>query len=68
MKNPSDLQQLMAFASEKGASYWLGVLPLTDHGFDLHKGAFRDALSLHYGWQLIDLYTISLCLWEEFHN
>ena len=31
------------------------MLPLTEHGFSLHKGAFRDALSLCYGWQLIPL-------------
>ena len=27
------------------------ALPLTEHGFALHKGAFRDALYLRYGWQ-----------------
>ena len=27
------------------------ALPLTDYGFCLHKGAFRDALCLQYGWQ-----------------
>ena len=58
---PSDLQQSMAFASEKGASCWLGVLPLTEHGFDLHKGAFRDALSLCYGWQLSHLPSHCVC-------
>ena len=26
------------------------VLPLTDHGFALHKSAFHDALALRYGW------------------
>jgi len=26
------------------------VLPIEEHGFALHKGAFRDALCLHYGW------------------
>ena len=31
------------------------MLPLTEHGFNLHKGAFQDALSLRYGWQLIHL-------------
>ncbi len=39
-------------AKEKGASSWLSVLPIDDHGFSLHKGAFRDALCLRYGWPL----------------
>jgi len=26
------------------------VLPLTEHGFILHKSAFHDALALRYGW------------------
>ena len=37
-------------AGEKGASTCLTVLPLKCHGFALHKGAFRDALCLRYGW------------------
>ena len=36
-------------AKEKGASLWLSI---DDHGFSLHKGAFRDALCLRYGWPL----------------
>ena len=35
---------------KKGASTWLSVLPLEEYGFALHKGAFRDALALRYGW------------------
>ena len=27
------------------------ALPLSEHGFVLHKGAFRDALCLRYGWR-----------------
>jgi len=34
---------------EKGASNWLTVL-IEEFGFTLHKGAFRDALALRYGW------------------
>ena len=33
-----------------GFMSWLSVLPIEDHGFALHKGAFCDALCLHYGW------------------
>ena len=40
----------MELASEKGASSWLTALPLTEFGFSLHKGAFRDAVALRYGW------------------
>ena len=29
-----------------GVSSWLSVLPISDHGFALHKGAFHDALQL----------------------
>ena len=36
---------------EKGASSWLSVLPLDDHGLPLHKGAFGDAICLCYGWK-----------------
>ena len=40
----------MDLSQEKGASTWLSVLPLEEYGFALHKGAFRDALALRYGW------------------
>ena len=33
-------------SKEKGASNWLTVIPIEEHGFTLHKGAFRDALTL----------------------
>ncbi len=44
------LRRAVDLASEKGASSWLTSLPLSGFGFTLHKGAFRDALSLRYGW------------------
>ena len=37
-------------ASETGTSSWLTTLPIREHRFVLHKGAFRDALCLRYGW------------------
>ena len=40
----------MMISAEKRASSWLTVLPIAEHGFALHKGAFRDALCLRYGW------------------
>ena len=44
------LQRASAVSSEKGTSSWLSVLPIAEHGFALHKGAFRDAFCLQYGW------------------
>ena len=47
---PDDLRRIVQLSSEKGASSWLSVLPIEEYGFALHKGAFRDALCLRYGW------------------
>ena len=47
---PASLRRIVSLSSEKGASSWLSVLPIEEHGFALHKGAFRDALCLRYGW------------------
>ncbi len=49
--NPQ-LQRSVELAQEKGSSAWLTVLPVAEHGFLLHKGEFRDALCLRYGWNL----------------
>jgi hypothetical protein len=43
---PDNLQRSVKLASEKGSSTWLTVLPLSEHGFALHKGAFCDVLAL----------------------
>ena len=45
------LKFAMSLAQEKGASSWLTALPIEEHGFTLHKGAYRDALALRYEWQ-----------------
>ena len=39
-------------ASEKGASSWVTAIPLYEHSTVLHKGDFRDAMCLRYGWDL----------------
>ncbi len=49
-KLPPSLITAMTLAMEKGASSWLTVLPLAEHGFALHKSAFHDALALRYCW------------------
>ena len=46
------LKRQVDLAKERGASSWLSVLPIEDQGFHLHKGEFRDALCLRYGWTL----------------
>ena len=48
-------------AEEKGVSSWLTAVPLREYGFDLHKGAFRDAMALRYGWKPADLPTSCVC-------
>ena len=50
-KLPHKKQKAMMISAEKGASSWLTTLPIAEHGFALHKGAFRDALCLRYGWR-----------------
>ena len=47
-----ELKRCVDLSQEKGSSSWLSVLPLEEHGFYLHKGEFRDALDLRYGWKL----------------
>ena len=47
---PNSLKRVKELASEKGASSWLTALPITDHGFRLHTGAFHDALCLRHKW------------------
>ena len=56
-----DLCRIVQLSSEKGASSWLSVLPIEEHGFALHKGAFRDALCLRYGWLPSGLPTKCVC-------
>ena len=52
VKTLPQFQQLaIEQASEKGASSWLTTIPIKEHGFNLHKQAFRDAICLRYGWR-----------------
>ena len=45
--NP-DTKKVVTQAKEKGASSWLTVLPIKEHGFTLTKNEFRDAIHLCY--------------------
>ena len=56
-------------AKEKGASSWLSVIPLEEHGFILNKGEFRDAVSLRYNKKLRGLPSKCPCgqIYNETH-
>ena len=58
---PTHLQRSLQLAQEKGASTWLTSLPIEEHGFALHKAAFKDALSLRYGWSILNPPTHCTC-------
>ena len=58
---PVDLQRILSYATEAGASSWLTALPVEEHGFVLHKGAFRDAICLRYGWHPSGLPSLCAC-------
>ena len=58
---PGSLQRAMDLAQERGASSWLMSLPIGELGFSLHKGAFRDALALRYGWSPLHTPTHCAC-------
>ena len=54
-------KRLLTQAQEKGASSWLTVLPLIEHGFVMNKSEFRDALCLKYGKSLKNLPSKCAC-------
>ena len=58
---PVGLQRILSYATETGASSWLNALPIHEHGFGLHKGAFRDAICLRYGWHPSGLSSTCAC-------
>ena len=57
----ASLKYAVDLAQEKGASTWLTALPLDEFGFSLHKGAFKDALALRYGWLPYNVPTNCAC-------
>ena len=58
---PPALSKAMDLASQRGTSSWLTSLPIKEHGFCLHKGAFADALALRYGWAPTKTPTHCVC-------
>ena len=58
----SGIKRAMDLDSEKGASSWFVMtLPISEHGFALPKGSFRDALCLRYGWKPSNLPSQCIC-------
>ena len=55
---PTHCTKAVELAQETGASTWLTALPIAEHGFVLHKGAFHDAICLRYRWR-----PFASCLW-----
>ena len=55
------LTKAMYLASQPGDSSWLTSLPIKEHGFCLHKGAFIDAMALRYGWSPLKTPTHCAC-------
>ena len=51
-------------AAEKDSFIWPTTLPLSEHDFSLHKGAFWDALCLWYGWRASLLPSGCVCVWQ----
>ena len=58
---PPPLLRSVQLCSEKGSSSWLSALPISDHGFSLHKGAFQVLCAFDTtGNQLISQVTVSV--------
>ena len=57
----SDTERAVTQAKEKGASSWLTVLPIEEHGFTLTNNEFRDAIHLHYNKTLKRMPNLCLC-------
>ena len=57
----SELQRVIALASEPGASSWLTCRPLQRHGFTLTKSEFRDAVCLRFNWLPVRLPSLCAC-------
>ena len=56
----AELRMLEA-TQDQGASTWLSCVPLEEHGFNLSKQAFQDAVAMRYGWPLDSLPDSCAC-------
>ena len=51
MQYTTNSPTLLGTLSKKGSLHLaITAIPVDEHGFTLHKAAFRDSLSLRYGW------------------
>ena len=57
---PLSKQSHQLCTGERGI-HWLTALPLEEFKLSLHKGAFRDAIALRYGWQPINIPSKCAC-------
>lgn len=57
-------KRILEFASEKGASAWLTVIPISEMVFNLNKRESRDGMNLRYDWPL-DSDIASECVVES---
>ena len=55
------LRRAFEAAFECGSPGWLTTFPIAAHGFSMPKGEFRDALCLHFGWQVPNLPQTCVC-------
>ena len=55
------MKRMIDLASEKGASSWLTVVPVSEMDFTLNKQEFTDALKLRYDWPFKDNPTRCAC-------
>ena len=58
---PPKMKRMIELASEKGASSWLTVVPVSEMDLNLNKRKFRDALNLRYDWPFKDNPTGCAC-------
>ena len=56
----AELRMLEA-TQDQSASTWLSCVPLEEHGFNLSKQAFQDAVAMRYGWPLDNLPDSCAC-------
>ena len=54
-KQSPEMKRTLEQLAEPGASSWVGALPLKEHGFNLNKSEFNDAMCLRYDKPLSNL-------------
>ena len=54
-------RKALSLVEQKGLSSWLNTLPVEEHGFSLHKGAFCDAIALRYRWRPTGMPNLCVC-------